>query len=471
MKLKKLVAVTLAGAMAASLVACGGESNSNSNTNTDTDTSETAVVDDNNASDDNASDDSSSTSDEKLVIWTLAVDLQDMAAKYQEETGVECEVVVTAPADYPTKVETAILAGEKEPDIIVGEPQMLDAYYDAGLLADLDALGAKDHDGEIVDYVWEKGKSPDGVQRAVSYQITPAGIYYRRDIAQEVFGTEDPEEIGKLFADYNTILETAKTLKDKGYKIFASDGEISYFANKEAWVVDDTLNVPQSRYDFMDLCINLYQGGYTANAAAWSSPWYTAMAGEIPAYDTSVNVWDEDALAEAAEGAEMTQVFAYGLPSWGVLTMRDNYKETEGKWGVCAGPSSGFGGGTYIGISENSERKESAWKFIEWVCFNQDTLDWWLDYSKGDTVSNKETLDRHKDDENATYGNQKLYQFWLQEAEKIDLSIVTPYDTAIGDAWNNAITSIKTGEKDKDAAINEFYDVVESTYPEITINR
>ena len=274
-----------------------------------------------------------------------------------------------------------------------------------------------------------------------------------------------------MFADYNTILETAKILKDKGYRIFASDSEIGYFANKAAWVVDGTLNLDQSRLDYMDLCVELYQGGYTANVAAWSTPWYEAMAGEITSFDKSINIGDEDEVSETSENADKTQVFAYGLPSWGVITMRDNYKETENMWGVCAGPSSGFGGGSYMGISANCERQEMAWKFIEWVCFNQDTLDWWLDVSKGDTVSNKETLERHKDDENATYGNQKLYQFWLKEAEKIDLSIVTPYDTVISDAWNNAIGSSKTGEKDKDTAINDFYDVIESTYPELTVNR
>ena len=50
-------------------------------------------------------------------------------------------------------------------------------------------------------------------------------------------------------------------------------------------------------------------------------------------------------------------------------------------------------------------------------------------------------------------------------------SKVTRFDKIINDAWGAACTAVKTGEMDKEAAINEFYDVVESTYPEITINR
>ena len=102
---------------------------------------------------------------------------------------------------------------------------------------------------------------------------------------------------------------------------------------------------------------------------------------------------------------------------------------------------------------------------------DEDTANWWIEKSEGDTVSLKAVLDQHKDDENPVYGNEKLYDFWQKQAENIDYSVVTRYDKAIGDAWANAITAIKTGEKSKDDAIEGFYDEVESTYPEITINR
>ena len=78
---------------------------------------------------------------------------------------------------------------------------------------------------------------------------------------------------------------------------------------------------------------------------------------------------------------------------------------------------------------------------------------------------------KHKDDENPVYGNEKLYAFWLQQAEGIDYSKVTKYDKVIGDAWGEAISSIKTGASDKDTAINNFYDTVASTYPDIEIQR
>ncbi|MCR4588886.1 MAG: extracellular solute-binding protein [Lachnospiraceae bacterium] len=473
MKMKKLVSGLLLGAMTLSLVACGSTDNGSAAGTTDKATTEAADA----ATP--AAEEAAAPSGDKLVIWTLASDLGSFGERYQEQTGVTVETVVIEPANYPTKVQTAIMGGETEPDIIVGEPQMLGDFFENGFFANLDELGAKDYDGQIVDYVWKVGQDADGIQRAISYQITPAGIYYRRDIAQEVFGTDDPEAIGAKFADYPTILETAQQLKDAGYRIFASDSEINYFSGDSAWVVDNTLNVDDARFKYMDLVIDLYQKDLTAYANQWSTPWYQAMSGEVPILtaeiqnyeDDSVNVWDAEQFAEATKDLEKTEVFAFGLPSWGVLTMRDNVGETAGKWGVCAGPAYGFGGGTYIGISNLSERKELAWDFVKFCTLNEETADWWIEVSQGDTVSLISALDKHAEDANETYGGEHLYSFWLEQAKGIDYSKVTKYDTAIGDAWGAAISSIKTGQATKEDALNLFYDTVQSTYPELTVNR
>lgn len=467
MKLKKLTALFLAAAMTLSMAACGDSSqvtSESTETGTETNTESSGTAE----------------GDNKLVIWTLASDLEQFAERFEEKNpGVETEVVVIAPADYPTKVESALLGGATEPDIIVGEPQMLESMYEAGFFEDLNQApyNAQDYAGQIVDYVWEVGQDADGIQRAISYQITPAGFYYRRDIAKEVFGTDDPDEIGKLFADYSTIIETGETLKAAGYRIFASDAETNYFSGDSAWVIDGVLNVSQARYDYMDMCVELYQKDLTAYAAQWAAPWYQAMSGPVPVLTAEtqwgtddMNIWDAESFATATEGMETTEVFAYGLPAWGVLTMRDNVGETSGLWGVCSGPAYGFGGGTFIGISSQSERKELAWEFVKFCTLDEDTADWWIVQSEGDTVSLISALEKHADDENEVYGGEKLYAFWLKQAEGIDYSKVTKYDKAIGDAWGTAITAVKQGEKTKEEAVAEFYDQVAATYPEIQIN-
>lgn len=463
MKLKKLVSLLLVAAMTVSLAACGSGDDKKTSTGDGNKTEETSADKD------------------ALVIWTITNDQKTQAEKWAEETGNKVDVTVIEAGDYPTKLQAALGGGSKDVDVIVGEPQMLQDFFDAGFFEDLDQApyNAQDYAGQIVDYVWEVGQDADGVQRAISYQITPAGIYYRRDIAQTVFGTDDPVEIGKLFADYSTVLDTARKVKEAGYRCFASDAEINYFSGQSAWVIDGALNVDQARYDYMDLCVELYQEDLTAYASQWATPWYQAMSGPVPILtaDTQwgtddMDIWNEESFNEATEGMETTEVFAFGLPAWGVLTLRDHVGDTSGKWGVCSGPAYGFGGGTYLGISSFSEKKDLAWDFIKWCTLNEETADWWIEDSQGDTVSLVSALEKHKDDENATYGGQKLYQFWQEQAKGIDYSKVTRYDKQIGDAWGEAISKVKTGEMTKEEAVANFYDVVEATFPgEITVNR
>ena len=454
----KILALLLALVMGLSLVACGGGDSS------------TPTADGGAGTGNGGGSTGGSTSGQKLVIWALADDLKDIGAYYQEQTGVEVEVNVIAPADYPTKLQTAIMGHDDTVDIIMGEPQMLGDMFEYGAFADLDALGAQEYAGKQTDYVWQFGKDNDGVQRAIGYQITPAGIFYRRDIAEKVFGTDDPDVIGELFKDYDTILQTAQTLKDAGYRCFASDSEMNYFSNDEPWVVDGKLNVSQGRWDYMDMVIELYQKDLTAYCSAWSTPWYLAMAGSVPILSADDNVWSEDFESEHAND-EQVEVFSFALPTWGTLTLRDHVGDLSGLWGVCAGPNPGWGGGALMGISTYSKNPELAWDFIQFATLNDDEADWWIEFSEGDVVALISAQDRHKDDENEVYGNQKLYAFWAAQAAKIDPSTVTQYDQQIGDAWGAAIGKIKTGEMTREDAVNEFYDKVASTYPELVIER
>ncbi len=491
MKLKKVTALVLAGLMTASLAACGDNTTPDTPNDTPTSGEQETPEEGGEETPEEGGEETPAELSGTLTIWTLAKDLETFGEEFASKNpNVTVNTTVIAPEDYPTKVDAAIGGGDSSVDIIVGEPQMLQSMYEAGYFEDLNQApyNAQDYADQIVDYVWEVGQDADGIQRTISYQITPAGFYYRRDIAQTVFGTDDPAEIGKKFADYATILETAETLKQAGYKIFASDAETNYFSGDSAWVVDGKLNVSQSRYDYMDMCVALYQNEYTAFANQWTAPWYQAMSGPVPVLNAEVaggvwdtdedgnallNVWDAENFNANVENYSDTEaeVFAYGLPAWGVLTLRDNVGETSGKWGVCSGPAYGFGGGTFIGISSLSQNKELAWEFLKWVCLNEETADWWIEKSEGDTVSLISALNKHADDENATYGGQKLYAFWLEQAEGIDYSKVTQYDKVIGDAWGNAVTAVKQNLSSKEDAINEFYDSVAATYPDLVIER
>lgn len=387
-------------------------------------------------------------------------------------TGNEVEVVVYDSADYVSKVTPSLGAQSSDVDVFVGEPQMMPNFYEAGFCADLSEL--KDEaDEKLVSYVVEAGTDSDGVLRALSYQGTPGSVIYRRDIAQAVWGTDDPEEIGKKFESFEAIENTAAELKAAGYSIFGDTGALRWFSiSDHAWVEDGKVIVDDARDQYFDTAVNIYQNDEVANAPEWSAPWYNSMAGALPVLGADADVWgtDADALQEMIDsGSATTEVFSYVMPSWGALIVRDNAGDNKGKFGLCSGPCSFFGGGTFLAVNEFSENKEAAMDFIKFVTLNEETSQWWLEASEGDVVSMKSVLEANKDYENPSFGNQKTYAFYMDELEKIDYSKITGYDDACKDAFGAAIVSVQKGEATKEDAMKTFYETVKNTYPELEV--
>lgn len=442
MRLKKVMSLMLSGMLTASLVACGSPSKSVS----------------------------SKDAGGKIVVWTLSDDLKQFADHYKEQNpGKEVEVTVIAPADYPTKVTTALRGKAEVPDVIVGEPQMLPNYFEAGFCEDLtkEPYNVGQYKDQIVDYAYKAGTdASDGKVKALSYQVTPGGITYRRDIAKVVWGNDDPAFIAEKYKDVNAIIQTAKELQAKGYRIFADTGNLRWFVygkDPQPWVKDNKLMMTEDRLNYVNAAVDLYKQNLVAFATEWTPAWYASMAGPIPIDAGTGDLKDVD------PNAAKTEVFSYALPTWGTLIIRDNAKDNIGKFGVTTGPNSYFAGGTFMSISSFSKNKEAAWDFIKYCTVNQDTAKWWIEKSKGDVVSNIPALEANKDMENPAFGGQKTYAFWLDQAKKVDYSLVTKYDDQIGKFFGQAIETIQKDQMSKDDALKDFYKNVKTVYPEIEV--
>lgn len=443
---KNILAMTLVAAMTLPLAACseGGGSSTPNNANSG-------------ASNGGSSD---SAKQDKIVVWTLSNDLKQFAERYTNETGNEVDVVVFDSADFKTKINQTLGTKSADLDVFVGEPQMLPDFFEAGFSADLSEFDEQVKT-RLVDYTYQAGCDSDGVLRAITYQSCPGSVIYRRDIAEKVFGTDDPDEIGKLFASFGTIEETAKKLQDSGYTIFGDTGALRWFSNSSSpWVKNGEIIVDQDRLDYFDCAVELYQKEYVAFAPEWSAAWYASMAGPLPMHAE----WS--ALDEVSGNAQ-TEVFSYVMPAWGALIVRDNAKDNTGKLGICKGVCSFFGGGTFLTVNEYSKHKEAAKKFIEYCTLNDDSARWWIEASNGDMIANKAVIAENKDYQNEAFGNQKTYGFFLDEIDKIDYGMITGYDDTCKDAFGRAIISVQKGEKTKEAALDEFYTEVITQYPEL----
>ena len=61
----------------------------------------------------------------------------------------------------------------------------------------------------------------DGVQKGTTWQATPGLFAYRRSIAEDVLGTDDPTEVQAALSDWDKFNDVAEKAAAKGYKMLS----------------------------------------------------------------------------------------------------------------------------------------------------------------------------------------------------------------------------------------------------------
>ena len=125
-------------------------------------------------------------------------------------------------AEYLTQDEKVdlYLAPEEDLAVYVNSDYSLDVKEKVGLT-----------DEELEDqfpYTQQMASTDMGVLKAVTWQAAPGVFVYRRSIAKEVLGTDDPDAVQKKIADWNEFSKTAEEMKKKGY--FMVSGYYDMFA-------------------------------------------------------------------------------------------------------------------------------------------------------------------------------------------------------------------------------------------------
>ena len=119
--------------------------------------------------------------------------------------GTEIHWIINPNQDgvYQQKLDEALMkqadaAADDKVDIFLSETDYVNKYTDADADA---AMPLKDLGidpeadlSEQYDFTKVTASDTDGVQRGSTWQCCPGLLVYRRDIAKDVFGTDDPEE-------------------------------------------------------------------------------------------------------------------------------------------------------------------------------------------------------------------------------------------------------------------------------------
>ncbi len=321
-------------------------------------------------------------------------------------------------------------------------------------------LDQKLKDAEIAQYTVDIGTNPDGKLVGLGYQATGGAFIYRRSIAKDVFGTDDPATVQKeIGPGWDKFFEAAAKLKDKGYGIVSGDGDIWHAienSSEKGWVVNDKLHIDPKREEFLDLSMKLMENGYHNDTQDWTDGWYADMAGT------------------GEKG-----ILGFFGPAWLInYTLIKNVggtapgEGTFGDWAVCEPPVGFFWGGTWVLGTKDSDKKDAVGQILEWITL--DTSETGLQYMWANGTFNGEggTKDavasnvvmKKSDGKVAILGDQNMFDVFVPANTYANGKNLTPYDEGINALWRDQVRQYTAKNKSRDEAIADFKQAVEDKF-------
>lgn len=198
---------------------------------------------------------------------------------------------------------------------------------------------------DIPKCVIDNGTNSAGEVVALPYMADVSIFVYRRSVAKEVWGTDNPDEINKIIGggsgSWEKFKQAARTLKEHDYYIVPGFTDLAYSVDD-----NDTMStsgdINPAWEEYMDVSKFLYDNGYIKDTESWTDQWLKDL--------------DNDG----------NKIFAY-------ITISDLYQylyldNSAGDWAVCMAPYNiVHNQNSGMLISKNSPNKDILGPFIEWL--------------------------------------------------------------------------------------------------------
>lgn len=418
-------------------------------------------------SDTGASSGSSSKSGKTTInVMAFTNEVPGMIEKYMElhpEFGEKYEinptVIATTDGLYQPALDQALAAGGKDaPDIYCAESAFVLKYtqgdasgYAAPYKEFIPDVDSKIKEADLAPYAVDIGTNTNGDVVGLGYQATGGAFIYRRSIAQDVFGTDDPQTVQKeIGPGWDKFFSAAEKLKDKGYGIVSGDGDIWHAVENSSdtgWIVGGELNIDPKREEFLDLSKRLKDNKFHNDTQDWTEAWYADMA-----------------------GTGDKPVFGFFGPAWLInYTMAGNSggskpgEGTYGDWAVCESPVGFFWGGTWLLANKDSDKKEAIGELFDWITLNctKDGLQYmWAnglmsDKGTKDAVASGVVMSM-SDGSVDFLGGQNMFDVFIPANNYANGKNLTQYDETINKYWRDQVRQYTSDQKSRDEAIKAF---------------
>ena len=386
---------------------------------------------------------------------------------YTVPEGVTVNWIIT-PSDngaYQQKLDEALrnqdgAAADDKIDMFLAEADYILKYVDADATQDIQALGVTDF-SNAYGYTVQAASDADGVVKGVSFQCCPSALIYRRSIAKDVLGTDDPAEVQALLDSWDKFNAVAADAKAKGYYMTASFAETYRpFSNNctMPWVDEEgTLQFDPQIEAWIAQTEDFINNGYTLTAGIWD---------------------DEKNVQMFADGKTM----CFFGPAWYfnfcMGNAMDPDKGCSGDWAICEGPAAHFWGGTWLLAPAGTDNPTMLADIMN-TFINDEEVCTALVANEAALVANEAQFSNNqavnaKFAEDPDYGSEFLggqndVAVFAGMADNIVWENHTIYDQLLNEGLQNNLREYFQGTVDKETALNNFYNYVEETYPAIVI--
>ncbi len=400
-----------------------------------------------------------------LNVYSFTNEVPDMIKKYKEQHPdfpyeIKETIIATTDGAYQPALDAALAGGGADaPDIYTAEAAFIlkytqgDAYQYAAAYKDLGIdVDAKLAEADIAQYTVDIGTNPDGNLVGLGYQATGGAFIYRRSLAKDTWGSDDPATVkDKIGPGWDKFFAAAAELKAKGYGIVSGDGDMWHAvegASEKGWIVDGKLYIDPSREAFLDYSKQLKDSGYHNDTQDWTDAWFADM---------------KDAGAQ--------KVFGFFGPAWLInYVMAGNSGGTKagegtyGDWAICEPPVGFFWGGTWVLGNKDTKLKATVGDIIEWITLDSSDAGLQYAWANGtlngpggtkDTVASG-TVMKKSDGKLEFLGGQNMFDVFVPAGQFATGKNKTQYDESINTYWRNQVREYTAGNKTREEAIAQF---------------
>ncbi|WFA10026.1 ABC transporter substrate-binding protein [Tissierella sp. Yu-01] len=474
---KRIIALILVLMMSLSLIACGNATNE---TVTPVEPAESEPTTE-------PQPDPAAESGKVLNIWGWNTEFQGLFEKYFVEAGLlpdDVEVKFTiVPSDdnaYQNALDEALqnqenVSNNEKIDLFLIEAdyalKYVDSPYTLNIIKDV-GLTASDIAGQY-KYTQDIVTDSAGSIKGTSWQATPGLFAYRRSIAKEVLGTDDPAQVQEALSTWDKFYKVAEQAHAKGYKMLSGyDDSYRTFSNNVStpWVdADNNIIIDDNIVKWIEQTKEFTDKGYNNKSSLWDDQW-------------------------AADQGPGGKVFGFFYSTWGInFTLLGNALETPlpegvtatsnpvafkeategngifGDYGVVEGPQNYYWGGSWLCAAAGSDNLDLVQEIMRTMTCDKDTLTT-ITKDTQDFTNNIEAMESLAADDNfasAFLGGQNHIKLFVESATGIDMSNISPYDQGLNEEIQTAFRDYFNGTVDYETALNNFHTAAIEKYPDL----